>query len=855
VIQGRKILRIPVWLTTFMVIVLILIFSLIIYGARERQTVEQFNAQQAAISKGISTGLEVLIAGIEKNFIVFPLLQKEKSQRAALSSDRDLQLLNTVLEGNIEFLARSDSKSISIYPDGFEKFKNDLSPFIRQVKKKGAVYIGHLNSIQTAENRKSHPDLVIIAVPERGIHNRSTGTLLAAISLSSILDRYIDPKQYDSSCYTWIIDDEGIIIYHPIKKLIGKNASVLEIAGSSSASLQDRMLKMKTGNGVYKLLHNGKAEKIIVAYAPISLGKQKWSIAVSTPHRLVIAQLKTTYYTIMIGALLLISAVIVGGYFTVQFGKKRIRLEEEIKHLRDKSRLQEKIANEKRMVEGIIEGSPIPIFVISRDHQIILWNKACSDLTGYTAEEMIGTERQFTPFYPDKRPTLADLIIDNNYESKGMFLGMVHYYGSKKVQPSNIIPGAYEATDYYENLGGKRRYLYFLAAPIYNKDGEVIAAIETLQDVSRERQMELNLKEYAESLKDELDVNINLRKGIENLNVFLESVIKSSPDKIYVLENDGMVYYVSRGFDGSNLQTKGTHMTEMVDPDNRALVLEKWECAKKGIFTPYEIEVRLKNGSTRNLLFSVTPIKGMGKFIIVQRDITEIKKLEKKFYESQRLAAVGQLSAGIAHEVRNPLSSIKMSLQILRRRLQPEGNDLKRFKIAEKEVEHLEKLVSDILIYAKPDELDCHLSDLNEIIKSSLKSAEKEIMEKNIKVHIDLSSDIQAFKFDNGKLSQALLNIYLNAVDAMSEEGSLSITTKTTTENKMAEIVVEDNGCGIDEKDFPYIFNPFFTKKSYGTGLGLTQVKKIVDLHQGTVEIFSQPEKGTRVVITLPVAA
>jgi two-component system sensor histidine kinase HydH len=128
-------------------------------------------------------------------------------------------------------------------------------------------------------------------------------------------------------------------------------------------------------------------------------------------------------------------------------------------------------------------------------------------------------------------------------------------------------------------------------------------------------------------------------------------------------------------------------------------------------------------------------------------------------------------------------------------------------------------------------------------------------MEKNIKVHIDLSSDIQAFKFDNGKLSQALLNIYLNAVDAMSEEGSLSITTKTTTENKMAEIVVEDNGCGIDEKDFPYIFNPFFTKKSYGTGLGLTQVKKIIDLHQGTLEIFSQPEKGTRVVITLPVAA
>jgi len=853
VTQGRNVPRIPAWLTTLLVIVLILIFSLIIYDARQRQMVDQFNGQQAAIAKGISSGIEYLIAGVEKSLKVFPLLREGASQGVTVSKDRDLKLLYTALEGNVEFLAGSDSKLLSIYPDDFEKNKIDLSPLIRQVEKKGTGFIGQLNSNQTEYKRKPYPDLVIIAVPQRDIHNRITGTLLAAVSLPSILNRYIDATQYDSSCYTWIIDDAGIIVHHPDKTLIGKNASVLETG--NSASLRDQMLKMKEGKGVYKLLNEGKVERMIVAYAPISLSMRKWEIAVSTPHRLVIAQLKTTYYTIMIGAFLLISAVAVGGYSMVQFGKKRIRLEEEIRHLREKSGLQEKLAMEKRIVDGIIEGSPIPTFVISRDHRITLWNKACSDLTGYAAEEMIGTEKQYMPFYSEKRPTLADLIIERDKEGKELFLGMVHYYGSKRSQPSAIIPGAYEAYDYYSKLGGTPKHLYFLAAPIYNENKEVIAAIETLQDVSRVKQMELNLKEYAESLKDELDVNINLRKGIENLNVFLESVIKSSPDKIYVLENDGMVYYVSRGFDGSNLQTKGTHMTETVDPDNRALVLEKWECAKKGIFTPYEIEVRLKNGSTRNLLLSVTPIKGMDKFIIVQRDITEIKKLEKKFYESQRLAAVGQLSAGIAHEVRNPLSSIKMSLQILRRRLQPEGNDLKRFNIAEEEVEHLEKLVSDILIYARPDELDLRLSDLNEFIRSSLKSAEKEIMEKNIKVHIDLSSDIQAFKFDNGKLRQALLNIYLNAVDAMSEEGSLSITTKTTTENKMAEIVVEDNGCGIDEKDFPYIFNPFFTKKSYGTGLGLTQVKKIIDLHQGTLEIFSQPGRGTRVVITLPVVA
>jgi signal transduction histidine kinase len=95
---------------------------------------------------------------------------------------------------------------------------------------------------------------------------------------------------------------------------------------------------------------------------------------------------------------------------------------------------------------------------------------------------------------------------------------------------------------------------------------------------------------------------------------------------------------------------------------------------------------------------------GTNHYILVQRDITEFKNLEKQLYDSQKLAALGQLSAGIAHEIRNPLSSIKMSLQILTKRINPEGNDLKRFKIAEKEVDHLEMLVNNILAFAKPVE-------------------------------------------------------------------------------------------------------------------------------------------------------
>ena len=155
-------------------------------------------------------------------------------------------------------------------------------------------------------------------------------------------------------------------------------------------------------------------------------------------------------------------------------------------------------------------------------------------------------------------------------------------------------------------------------------------------------------------------------------------------------------------------------------PDMRISCLSKWEEAKKGIYKPYEIEATSNDGRKHNLLITTSPVIGTNHYILVQRDITEFKNLEKKLYDSQKLAALGQLSAGIAHEIRNPLSSIKMSLQILTKRMSPEGNDLKRFKIAEKEVDHLEMLVSNILAFAKPVEPKKVPADLSKVLEQAI---------------------------------------------------------------------------------------------------------------------------------------
>jgi len=510
------------------------------------------------------------------------------------------------------------------------------------------------------------------------------------------------------------------------------------------------------------------------------------------------------------------------------------------------------IQREKKTIEGITEGSPIPTFVLDREHKIILWNRACADLTGYEAGEMIGTDRHYHPFYDKKRPVIADFIIDQDIE------GLGNYYGEKKVRKSERVKGAYEATDFFNNLGGKDRHLFYLAAPIYDEKGEITAVIETLQDISREHELAQNLRKYAENLKKELTENINLRKEIEELYNYLQSIVNNLPEKIFDLSGDGIINFVSRDIkkerDVASRDIKGMHFTDFVEPEHREYVLEKWEAAKRGVFAPYELEVTARDGSRRNLLITPSPVKGTDRYVLVQRDVTQLKNLEKKYYESQKLAAIGQLSAGIAHEVRNPLSSIKMSLQILEKRIKPSGNDLKRFKIAEREVEHLEKLVNDVLIFARPSEPKKESSDIKEILNQALAMAEKARSDKRIQVTKRFGKGLPPIQSDSAMLEQAFLNVYHNAIDAMEPEGSLLISVKRPSDNShYIEVEIDDNGCGIEKEDLAHLFNPFFTRKRYGTGLGLSQVKKIIELHGGTVEILSKKEEGTRFRVTLPI--
>ncbi len=839
-----------IWFASITVIILFLLLALTVNSARERDIIRIFSRQQLANVQNTATRMTDIFSQTGKNIDLFSRFYPQFKINAE-ESDKYYKMLSSGWESTFDTIVLFDAGGNvkSIYPKDVLPAISlpDQFNFIRKNQKQ---YLGlALPGQSHADGLKQKKDrYLVLGYPLRKPNGEFGGAWLVSFSLSAIVDKYSQHALRNELGEIWLIDEKQKILIHRNADFIEKNIKEILIGKDESK------IDFSSADGGYfesVIRQDDKKQRSIIVYYPLMAGGKKWTLLSVVPYSQVISPLRKTFYYTLFSSLLLIIVVIIASMSFAYREGKRLRIKEEKKRLKERKDWQEKLLREKKTIEGIIEGSPIPSFVINNEHKVILWNRACTELTGYAAEDILGTDNHYKPFYSVKRPLIADLIIDNEIED------LSKYYGAKKVKKAEKVLGAYEATDYFENVGSRSRVLYFLAAPIHDEKGEIIAAIETLQDISREREMTKSLSEYAETLQNELIENIELRRQIEDLYNYMQSIVNSLPDKIYEIDENGIINFMSRGLrqkgEISSREFINKHFLDFVQPGYENFVSSKWEDAKHGIYKPYEIEATGKDGRKHNLMITTSPVIGTNHYILVQRDITEFKNLEKKLYDSQKLAALGQLSAGIAHEIRNPLSSIKMSLQILAKRMSPEGNDLKRFKIAEKEVDHLERLVNNILAFAKPVEPKKNPVDLSKVLEQAIALSEKGITDKKIEIQTEFG-EVPPVNVDASMMADAFINVIRNAVEAVGEHGRITVSLRYAYETKQSVVVeIKDNGGGIDAEDMPHIFNPFFTRKNYGTGLGLSLVKKIVDIHQGMIDILSKKNEGTKVIIILPV--
>ena len=433
----------------------------------------------------------------------------------------------------------------------------------------------------------------------------------------------------------------------------------------------------------------------------------------------------------------------------------------------------------------VIDGSAIATAVIDQNHVITHWNRAIEAITGLPAEQMVGTRNQWMVFYAEARPIMADMVLDGASAGE-----LDRFYGSKNMRRSPLAPDAFEAEDFFPSLGEGGRWLFFTAVPLRDSAGNIIGAMETLQDITARKRAELALAEHREQL---------------------ETLVHARTQE---------------------LQRRASEL----EAANQAL-----------------------------------------------------EQTQTQLLQSEKMASVGQLAAGVAHEINNPVGFVNSNLntlggyvdsllQLIEAYEQADGiiaadaasrerieriksevdldflrDDLPSLlKESSDGLDRVKRIVQNLKDFSHAGEGDWQLSNLQDGLESTLSIVNNEIKYKAQVVRE--YAQLPPVECLPQELNQVFMNMLVNAAHAIETKGT--ITVRTGAQDEQVWVEFEDTGKGIAPEHLSRIFDPFFTTKPVGkgTGLGLSLSYSIVQKHRGRIEVASEAGRGTRFRIWIPVA-
>ena len=245
--------------------------------------------------------------------------------------------------------------------------------------------------------------------------------------------------------------------------------------------------------------------------------------------------------------------------------------------------------------------------------------------------------------------------------------------------------------------------------------------------------------------------------------------------------------------------------------------------------------------------------------LFVFRDMTFFNRFKEEFRKNESLAQMTTMAAGVAHEIKNPLASISIYLQLMDKMMEKNGSmtreEAKKYlDVVSEEVDRINKIAVDFLFAVKPMKVNLAICNVNDIVKKTVSVVSAELKEKGIAFKQHLAVSLPKVLADSSLIQQSILNLINNAMQAMPEDRKdPAITVSTFMENDMVKISVADNGCGMTEEQMSKIFEPYYTTKSSGTGLGLTVLFKIMKQHEGDVTVSSTPGVGSEFTLQIPV--
>ena len=505
------------------------------------------------------------------------------------------------------------------------------------------------------------------------------------------------------------------------------------------------------------------------------------------------------------------------------------------KNITERKRIELEILQEKKTTEGILEGLPVPVFVIDRQHRITYWNKACEELTSFTRQHMIGTTKQWLPFYDQERPTLADLVVDQNIKA------LEQYYQEQNLRQSSHLPGAFEATLHLSKPQGRQRHLFLVASPIFSDQGQIIGAVQAMLDITERERLAQHLKEseekYRQLVETSLDgIALHTRDRVLFANsAFLRMFGYSQPEE---LSGVALLTLISPIFHDPLLR----HLREISRQFQRPRIFEIIGLKKDG--SEFDIEV----GSLP------TTFEGKSVFQTHVRDITDKKALEERLTRSEKLAAVGQLAAGVAHEINNPLGGILVYSYLMLEDLPPDHPERLQVEKIIREATRCKEIIKGLLDFSRQLPSRLKPVDINALVTELLGLVENHLNFQNVGLQKNLAPDLPPIQGDKSKLEQVFLNLFMNAGQAMAGHGVLTVSTSQNIQGAV-EIRVSDTGPGIPPDHLPRIFDPFFSTKEVGrgVGLGLSVSYGIIKQHRGRIYADTTAPVGATFVIELPV--
>jgi two-component system, sporulation sensor kinase A len=467
------------------------------------------------------------------------------------------------------------------------------------------------------------------------------------------------------------------------------------------------------------------------------------------------------------------------------------------------------------LLESVLKGTTDAILILNTRQEVIKVNEAFLQMFGWTEEEF--TEAT------EETPVITPLHLQD--ESREII---------KLLKQGKSVP-----------LHETQRI---------NKDGtvfDVSASFSTISD------MEGKLMGFVIVYRD-ITSQKKVERALRESEAKYRLIAEHSTDLIAVIDPSGLIQYVSPshttvlGYEEGEI--KGV-IGDLIHPDDMPMVSEKFIQAlvKK---QPFQMDFRLMHKKGHFILLEGNGVPVMTKegrvesIVTFARDITKAKQTEELMLKSEKLSVLGELAAGVAHEIRNPLTSLKGFTKLLK-----DADDTIRheyLRIMESELNRINDIVGELMLVAKPQAVSFEKTNIKDLIYSVVRLLETQAIIKNIQIWVNVADSVPPVFGVENQLKQLFINLLKNAIESMDHEGEIQI--KIANNGSFAYIVIQDQGCGIPADRLKTLGEPFYTTKEKGTGLGLMVCFKIIEEHGGNIHFSSIEGQGTKVEITLPSA-